>query len=337
MERVLMLAGDAAEELEVYYILYRLREAGYAVDVAAPKRGLMRLVVHDFEEGWDTYVERPGRNLAADLAFSEVDPEAYVGVVVPGGRAPEVIRMDADVRRIMAHFDERSLPDRHPLPRPAGAGGAGHAARPPLDGLPAARARPRGRGRHVRGRRRGHRRQHGLEPRLARPGRVGRRLRRAAGGGRGHLVTAEAFDPERDYPLGTRRPDLVATPGGTPLAEVTLDGLRDGRVDAATCAPRRRRCCARPPWPTPPAARRWPRTWRAPAELARVPDDEILEIYTALRPHRSTEDDLLRWAARLEEAYGAHQTAAFVRGAIPVYSKRKLLLEPDRGRQRASL
>ena len=110
MERVLMLAGDAAEELEVYYILYRLREAGYAVDVAAPKRGLMHLVVHDFEEGWDTYVERPGRNLAADLAFSEVEPEAYVGVVVPGGRAPEVIRMDADVRRIMAHFDERGLP-----------------------------------------------------------------------------------------------------------------------------------------------------------------------------------------------------------------------------------
>ena len=72
MERVLMLAGDAAEELEVYYILYRLREAGYAVDVAAPKRGLMHLVVHDFEEGWDTYVERPGYQVESDMSFDEV-------------------------------------------------------------------------------------------------------------------------------------------------------------------------------------------------------------------------------------------------------------------------
>src|SRR6478752_44733 len=87
MERILMLAGDAAEELEVYYILYRLREAGYDVDVAAPRKGLLRLVVHDFEDGWDTYVERPGRNLAS-----------------------EVIRTDPDVARIMRYFDEHDLP-----------------------------------------------------------------------------------------------------------------------------------------------------------------------------------------------------------------------------------
>jgi deglycase len=110
MERILMLAADAAEELEVYYILYRLREAGYAVDVAAPRRGLLRLVVHDFEEGWDTYIERPGRNLASDLAFAEVDPSLYAGVIIPGGRAPEVIRCDPDVARILRHFDEADLP-----------------------------------------------------------------------------------------------------------------------------------------------------------------------------------------------------------------------------------
>jgi propanediol dehydratase small subunit len=150
-------------------------------------------------------------------------------------------------------------------------------------------------------------------------------------------VTAEAFDPERDYPLGTRRPDLVATPGGTPLAEVTLDGLRAGRVDAAdlraTPETLLRQAAVAHAAGRAPLADNLARA----AELALVPDDEILEIYTALRPHRSTEDDLLRWATRLEEAYGAHQTAAFVRGAIPVYSRRKLLLEPDRGRERASL
>src|SRR5438552_2308649 len=63
MDRVLMLTADSGEELEVYYMLYRLREAGYAVDVAAPQRKRLELVVHDFQPGWDTYIERPGRGL----------------------------------------------------------------------------------------------------------------------------------------------------------------------------------------------------------------------------------------------------------------------------------
>jgi len=113
MERVLILTGDAGEELEVYYLLYRLRESGYSVDVAAPERKRLQLVVHDFEPGWDTYVERPGRGLDADLAFSEVDPEHYVAVLIPGGRAPEVIRNDPDVQRIVAHFFDRDLPVGH--------------------------------------------------------------------------------------------------------------------------------------------------------------------------------------------------------------------------------
>ena len=110
VERVLMLAGDAVEDLEIYYILYRLREAGYAVDVAAPTRRTMRTVVHDFEPDSDAYVERPGRRLEPDLAFSEVEPERYVGVVIPGGRAPEYIRVDPDVKRIVSHFFDNDLP-----------------------------------------------------------------------------------------------------------------------------------------------------------------------------------------------------------------------------------
>jgi protease I len=113
MERVLMLTADSGEELEVYYLLYRFREAGYTVDVAAPQCKRLQLVVHDFEPGADTYVERPGRGLDADLAFSEVEPERYVAVLIPGGRAPEVIRNDPDVRRIVAHFFEHDLPVGH--------------------------------------------------------------------------------------------------------------------------------------------------------------------------------------------------------------------------------
>jgi protease I len=110
VERVLMLAGDAAEDLETYYILYRLREAGYAVDVAAPSRRTMRTVVHDFEPDSDAYVEKPGRRLEPDLAFADVEPERYVGVVIPGGRAPEYIRVDPDVKRIVAYFFDNDLP-----------------------------------------------------------------------------------------------------------------------------------------------------------------------------------------------------------------------------------
>jgi protease I len=109
-ERVLILAGDAVEDLEIYYILYRLREQGYAVDVAAPSRRTMRTVVHDFEPDSDAYVEKPGRRLDPDLAFSEVEPERYAGVVIPGGRAPEYIRVDPDVKRIVAHFFDNDLP-----------------------------------------------------------------------------------------------------------------------------------------------------------------------------------------------------------------------------------
>src|SRR5262249_51486437 len=113
MDSVLILTADSGEELEAYYMLYRFREAGYAVDVAAPQRKRLQLVVHDFEPGADTYVERPGRGLEADRAFAEVEPEKYAGVVIPGGRAPEVIRNDREVRRIVSHFFEHALPGGH--------------------------------------------------------------------------------------------------------------------------------------------------------------------------------------------------------------------------------
>lgn len=104
MARVLILAGDAAEDLETMFIRYRLAEAGYDVDVAAPTTRPIKLVVHDFEPEWDTYVERPGRTCPVDVAFAEVDPAAYAAVVIPGGRAPEFIRVDPEVRRIVEHF-----------------------------------------------------------------------------------------------------------------------------------------------------------------------------------------------------------------------------------------
>jgi propanediol dehydratase small subunit len=66
------------------------------------------------------------------------------------------------------------------------------------------------------------------------------------------------------------------------------------------------------------------------SELTAVPDDVILDVYTALRPHRSTGEDLERWADRLEHEFQAPLTAAFVREAKAVYSERRLLRADER-------
>jgi propanediol dehydratase small subunit len=135
-----------------------------------------------------------------------------------------------------------------------------------------------------------------------------------------------AFDPARDYPLGARRPDLVATPGGVPLGDVTLDALRAGAVGAEElrATPETLRLQAQ-------VALAAGRTQLAAnleraAELAAVPDDLLLEIYTALRPRRATAAELEAWAVRLE-GFEASQTAMFVREAAAAYADRGLLAD----------
>ena len=109
-QKVLVLVGDAAEELDAMYPIYRLREAGYIADVAALTRREVQLVIHDFDPNSDAYTEKNGRKLPVDITFAEVDPTEYVALVIPGGRAPEYIRLDADVRRITEYFFEQDLP-----------------------------------------------------------------------------------------------------------------------------------------------------------------------------------------------------------------------------------
>ncbi|GDY54155.1 protease [Streptomyces violaceusniger] len=108
--RILLVTGDAAESLEVLYPYQRLREEGYEVHIAAPSRKTLRLVVHDFEEGFDTYTEKPGYTIPADLAFSEVDPGSYAALVIPGGRAPEYLRNDPELRKICKAFFDADKP-----------------------------------------------------------------------------------------------------------------------------------------------------------------------------------------------------------------------------------
>ena len=110
MPKVLILTGDAAESLEVMYPYQRLLEEGYDVHIAGPSKKKLQFVVHDFVDGYDTYTEKPGYTWDADVAFADVDPSDYVALVIPGGRAPEYIRNDADVQRIVRHFFEDDKP-----------------------------------------------------------------------------------------------------------------------------------------------------------------------------------------------------------------------------------
>lgn len=140
------------------------------------------------------------------------------------------------------------------------------------------------------------------------------------------------LDPTADYPLGQRRPDLVTTPSGTPLAEVTLAAVLDGRLDAedlrATPETLRRQAAVALAAGRRPLAENLERA----AELAPIPSETILELYTALRPHRSTGAALEAWARRLDAEWGAPRTAAFVREAAAVYAERGLLSSDERAR-----
>ncbi|MFQ6047902.1 MAG: DJ-1/PfpI family protein, partial [Phycisphaerae bacterium] len=110
MKRILIATGDCAESLEVFYPLHRCREQGWEVQVAAPTRKRLQLVVHDFEPGCETYSEKPGYGLSADLTFNEVEAGRYDGLVIPGGRAPEYIRNSAGMVGVVRAFAE-AYPD----------------------------------------------------------------------------------------------------------------------------------------------------------------------------------------------------------------------------------
>jgi propanediol dehydratase small subunit len=134
------------------------------------------------------------------------------------------------------------------------------------------------------------------------------------------------FDPSRDYPVGTRRPDLVFTPGGTPLVDVTLDAVRARAIGAEEirATPATLRMQAEIALAT--GRTQLAESFERAAELAAVPDDLLLEVYTALRPRRATAAELEGWAARLE-GYEATKTAAFVREAAAAYAERGLLAD----------
>lgn len=110
MEKVLLVIGDAAEVFDTMYPLHRIREDDFEVVVAGPEARIYHLVQHDTHPDWDITVESPGYKLAADIAFRDIKPEEYAGMVISGGRAPEYLRYDEDLLRVVRYFFDKGVP-----------------------------------------------------------------------------------------------------------------------------------------------------------------------------------------------------------------------------------
>jgi len=111
-KRVLMLVGDYVEDYEVMVPFQALQMLGHTVHAACPGKKAgesVRTAIHDFE-GDQTYSEKRGHNFVLNATFSEVKPEAYDALVIPGGRAPEYLRLNPQVLEIVQHFAQAQRP-----------------------------------------------------------------------------------------------------------------------------------------------------------------------------------------------------------------------------------
>lgn len=110
--KILMLAGDFVEDYEMMVPFQALQMVGHTVHAVCPDKSegdAVKTAIHDFE-GDQTYTEKPGHNFVLNATFGEVDPADYDALVIPGGRAPEYIRLNENVLAMVRHFDESDKP-----------------------------------------------------------------------------------------------------------------------------------------------------------------------------------------------------------------------------------
>src|ERR671933_257693 len=111
-KKILMLVGDYVEDYEVMVPFQALLMVGHRVDAVCPDKkagDTVRTAVHDFE-GDQTYSEKPGHNFALNATFDSVRPEDYDALVIPGGRAPEYLRLNERVLELVRHFAAANKP-----------------------------------------------------------------------------------------------------------------------------------------------------------------------------------------------------------------------------------
>ena len=102
--KILVITGDGGDSYEVLYAYHRFLEANWIPVIAAPSRRRLHTVVHDFEPGWETYVERTGYAVEADIAITAASAREFEAMLVIGGRAPEYLRNDASLLSLVREF-----------------------------------------------------------------------------------------------------------------------------------------------------------------------------------------------------------------------------------------
>ncbi|HTD96501.1 MAG TPA: DJ-1/PfpI family protein [Edaphobacter sp.] len=110
--KLLMIVGDYVEDYEVMVPFQALQMVGHTVDAVCPdkKKGqFVRTAIHDFE-GDQTYSEKPGHNFVLNATFADVRVEVYDGLVIPGGRAPEYLRLNPKVIAMVQYFAKADKP-----------------------------------------------------------------------------------------------------------------------------------------------------------------------------------------------------------------------------------
>ncbi len=134
----------------------------------------------------------------------------------------------------------------------------------------------------------------------------------------------ERLHVKKDYPLADKRPELILTPTGKKIDEITMEQVLEDNVRIEDCRISSQTLEYQAQIAESAGNRQMAANLRRAAELTAFSDERVLELYGALRPFRSTKDELLRIADELEEK-GAVLNAAFVRQASEVYEKRKKL------------
>lgn len=111
-KKILMIVGDYVEDYEVMVPFQALQMVGHTVHAVCPDRKAgdqVRTAIHDFD-GAQTYSEKPGHNFTLNADFADVSPADYDALVIPGGRAPEYLRLDQRVIDLVNHFSGSNKP-----------------------------------------------------------------------------------------------------------------------------------------------------------------------------------------------------------------------------------
>ena len=103
-KKILIVTDDSGESHEILYAKHRFAEAGWVPVIAATQKKRLNAVIHDFHPDWNTYIEKPGYLIESDLTFRQVKVRDYAAILLIGGRAPEFLRHNPKLIKIVQEF-----------------------------------------------------------------------------------------------------------------------------------------------------------------------------------------------------------------------------------------